>query len=105
MQKRQFRQGDVLLEPVGVIPDGLTVVAKVEGKVILAYGEATGHHHAIEDPQVELYTDKEGNLWLHTGEDVYLTHQEHDTVTIPPGGYRVVKQKEYTPEAIRNVAD
>lgn len=105
MQKQLLRQGDVLLEAVESIPAGLSAVKKENGKVILAYGEVTGHHHAIEDPQVELYTDKDGNLWLQTGKDVELTHQEHNTVAVPPGNYRVVKQKEYTPQAIRNVAD
>jgi hypothetical protein len=36
---------------------------------------------------------------------VDLTHQEHDTISVPPGKYRKVIQVEYTPAALRNVAD
>jgi hypothetical protein len=34
-----------------------------------------------------------------------LRHEEHTAVVLPPGIYEVVIQREYTPEAIRNVAD
>jgi hypothetical protein len=41
------RQGDVLLIPVDEIPAGLKTVPRDNGRVILAYGEATGHAHAV----------------------------------------------------------
>jgi hypothetical protein len=36
---------------------------------------------------------------------VALEHDEHDAIHLPPGNYQVVRQREYTPEAIINVAD
>ena len=36
---------------------------------------------------------------------VELVHDEHDTLTIAPGAYKVIRQREYHPEEIRNVAD
>lgn len=47
----QFRQGDVFLE---LIEDASSVevgkrLARDKGRVVLAYGEVTGHAHAIEE--------------------------------------------------------
>ena len=34
-----------------------------------------------------------------------LTHDEHGPITLEPGVYKVRIQREYSPEAIHNVAD
>ena len=34
-----------------------------------------------------------------------VTHEEHASIQLPKGNYRIVRQREYSPEAIRNVAD
>jgi hypothetical protein len=34
-----------------------------------------------------------------------LTHPEHASITLPAGSYQVRRQREYTPEAVRPVAD
>ena len=46
-------------------------------------------------------------LFMHVGGDapVALEHDEHETIQLPPGDYRIIRQREYSPEAIRNVAD
>lgn len=44
-----IRQGDVLLSPVKSLPAGCTEVPLDKGRIVLAYGEVTGHAHAIED--------------------------------------------------------
>jgi hypothetical protein len=36
---------------------------------------------------------------------VALEHEDHDTIMIPPGTYQVVRQREYSPGAVRYVAD
>lgn len=43
------RQGDVLLTPVSSLPAGCTEVPHDKGRIVLAYGEVTGHAHAIAD--------------------------------------------------------
>jgi hypothetical protein len=44
-----IRQGDVILIPVDSIPaNAVELDARQGGKVILAYGEVTGHHHRFE---------------------------------------------------------
>ena len=101
-----IRQGDVLLIPTSP-PTNHTPVKRDQGRVILAYGEATGHAHAIHHPNCDLVTtDAADELFLLVyGDDVDLVHQEHSTLTITPGSYRVVRQREYTPEAPVWVAD
>ena len=105
-----YRQGDVVLIPVAEIPRNTKPVNRENGRVILAHGEITGHHHSIVEHDVELVTTEQaGELraWLSvtTPEPVALVHQEHDTLLIPPGKYEVRRQREYAPEEIRRVQD
>ena len=77
------------------------------GRVILAHGEATGHAHAIKAEGAALFRDpKLMTIFMKvSGDAVALEHDEHKTITIPPGNYRVIRQREYSPSEIRNVAD
>jgi hypothetical protein len=75
---------------------------------VLAHGEATVHAHAIAAEAAALFRDS----WLAavfmtvSGDaPVALTHDEHGTIMIAPGQYQVVRQREYSPWAVRNVAD
>jgi hypothetical protein len=45
----QYRQGDVFIESATGIPKGARPVARVQGRIILAEGEVTGHAHAVLD--------------------------------------------------------
>lgn len=106
-----YRQGDVLLVRVNEIPGDAKPVKRENGRLVLAYGEVTGHHHSIAvQDGVELVTSEQADelrMWLSvtTDEPVALTHQEHATIMVPPGLYERRIQREYSPEAIRNVAD
>ena len=103
-----LRQGDVLMVPVAKLPAKLESVKRERGRLILAHGEATGHAHAIKDKRAALFRDpKLAALFMHVSGDtaVELEHDEHDTIEVPPGNYQVIRQREYSPEAIRNVAD
>jgi hypothetical protein len=116
----QYRQGDVLIERVDSLPK-LTGKPKIEnGRVILAHGEVTGHAHEIESPQlaslremkeaVRLLGDTDGaeamtQAGLMLTQDTGVIHQEHARIALPSGTYVVRRQREYSPEAIRNVAD
>lgn len=112
MIKGQFRQGDVLIEKIGAVK--LEKVMKPKGPVILANGEVTGHMHAVRDTRAVKHfapigEEEAGGLaqpmLLVIGQATEVTHQEHSTIELPPGNFRVSRQKEYAPEAIRNVAD
>lgn len=104
-----YRQGDVLIELIGPMPAKLKKMPRDNGKVILAYGEVTGHAHAIDDSHVDQFVaegDKSGVTFLEVREAmVALKHDEHATINLPPGRYRASIQREYHPEAIRRVAD
>lgn len=103
---QQYRQGDVFLEPVSTIPAKVRPLARVAGRLILAEGEVTGHHHAIADKEAELLVDDAEQVYLRImAAPAQLTHEEHAAIAIPPGSYRVVIQREYHPEAIRRVTD
>jgi hypothetical protein len=96
-----YRQGDVLLIRV----DTLFVtkgkkVAREDGRVVLAHGEATGHAHAIEAEGADLYEEADGKRFLQvTGATATLAHEEHGAVTLEPGVYEVRRQREYVPQA------
>jgi len=107
--REHYRQGDILLIPIDDVPRNAKAVNRENGKLILAHGEVTGHHHAFDTDvtNVELVT-KEGAAQLYLmvhGISAPLTHQEHATIDVAPGVYEVRRQREYSPEAIRNVAD
>ena len=98
-----FRQGDVLLEGVDGLPDGAEsrLLATDEGRVVLAYGEATGHVHAVPAEAGELLEVTTGDRvdrYLRLRSRTQLTHQEHGTIDLDPGVYRVRIQSEYVPD-------
>lgn len=112
---KTYRQGDVLIVAIDNAPENATSVKRENGRVVLAHGEVTGHSHAILDKHAELVTtddrlvavDQAAALYLlvHGTKPVDLVHQEHDTITIDPGHYKVIRQTEYTPERLVQVQD
>lgn len=105
----QFRQGDVMVRSVAAIPANATEV-KNEGRIVLAYGEVTGHAHAIAINEAQEFSFAEAGGIVRRFLKVFerganLKHEEHATIPLPPGLYEITQQREYTPEAIRNVAD
>ncbi len=115
-----YRQGDVLIQKIDTaIPTEATIVPLDKGRVVLAYGEVTGHSHAIADvdstsewgeafckPELKstLY-EWNGDRLLQIKQITALKHEEHAPITLEPGNYKVTIQKEYSPAAIRNVTD
>jgi hypothetical protein len=101
----QYRQGDVLVVAVDSIPVNAVAVSRTGGNVVLAYGEVTGHRHAIADRHAELIAgpdEQVEQLFLRiTGFAAILEHPEHKSITLPVGSYRVIRQREYTPAARR----
>jgi hypothetical protein len=94
------RQGDVLLVPVDSIPKGAsTIHSSVEGRNVLAYGEVTGHHHSVAVADSELVSAAE-QVYLRIMSATTLDHQEHGSIALAPGNYRVVRQREYRPDAL-----
>ena len=103
------RQGDVLVLGVEAIPDDAKPVTRDRGRVVLAYGEVTGHAHAIAARDATLL-ELDGERYLRVTAPVTLDHEEHATIELPPGSFRVVIQREYVPselpeQAWRRVVD
>jgi hypothetical protein len=103
----QYRQGDVLLVAVPAIPENARPRPRDQGRIVLALGEATGHAHAIADPQATLLETLLQERFLHVLAEggVLLCHDEHDPVPLPQGAYQVRRQREYDPGDWRMVAD
>lgn len=99
-----YRQGDVLIIPTNEKPSG-EQIARDRERIVLAYGEVTGHAHAIMERDAALWDSGNGVRILAAKEPLRLVHEEHATINIPAGNYKIVQQREYHPDAIRNVAD
>lgn len=94
--ENQFRQGDVLLQPVDVLPAD-AVEMKVKGRVVLRYGEATGHAHAFYGRNtVRLFETPRKERFLRVVKVDALSHEEHSKINAPPGLYQLPTQTEWT---------
>ena len=99
-----YRQGDVLIVEVKSVPKAAKLRTD-KGDIILAHGEVTGHAHRIaETPSAKLWS-ADAERFLQVLETVSLKHEEHSTISLPPGSYQVVIQQQYTPGELRNVQD
>jgi hypothetical protein len=101
------------------------------GRIVLAEGESTGHSHEIfaaEEseaaiPAAEFFEEPSGRRVLMVTRPCVLRHQEHGPIALDPsapqqyrqgdvllspiglGAWEVLRQREYHPEAIRQVQD
>ena len=104
-----FRQGDVLIRQIVSIPSSAKYVTP-KGRIVLAHGEVTGHAHAIAEGHAREFSLAGAagvvRRFLNViSKNAEVRHEEHAPIPLPPGFYEIVQQREYTPEAIRNVAD
>lgn len=100
--KGQVRQGDVLVMPTKEVLTGTLQTGK---QIILAHGEATGHHHSVADRDAADWWKHGDEQSLDVKTPTEVQHQEHAPVPLTRGKKRVIQQREYSPAAIRNVAD
>ena len=92
------RQGDVLIRSISEIPKGLVQVPRdSHGRVILAEGEQTGHAHAVLGEVEFLAADLRDmeQTFLRVESEAEVVHEEHGTITLAPGDYEVIRQREY----------
>lgn len=108
-------QGDLYIRRIQVIPKDAVLVQPENGQYIVAHSE-TGHHHVVEErPNIKLYksddplvsylevieaTDKTEALLKHL-----RPFDTHETLGFPVGKFSLHRQREYTPEGWRMVAD
>lgn len=97
-----WRHGDVLIAEVDAIPPQATRLPHC----VLAEGELTGHSHRVDGSGVaELFAFGSDQFLRVHADSARIIHQEHRTITLPRGLYRVWQQREYSPEVIRIVRD
>lgn len=107
-------QGDLLLTRVDSIPNDAIEQHGTGGQHIVAHSE-TGHHHVVPAEGVRYFhaansPDFDGQVaFLEVDAPVDLRHlrgfDTHETISIPPGMYRLNQQREYTPEGFRRALD
>lgn len=101
-QKALYRHGDVLVAKVRGIPAS---AAKCH-HLVLAEGEMTGHSHRVASAKSAELWQAGPDLFLRVlADSATLIHQEHGPIELPRGEYRVWRQREYSPQAIRVVRD
>ena len=83
------RQGDVLLVKITELP--LNIVKKDK---VLAYGEVTGHKLRFSSEQVTVFKNGNDEQFVQVLESSPLLHEEHETVVVPKGVFKVVLQRE-----------
>ena len=103
---KMIQQGDVCLEAVDVIPKTAKKMELVDGMFVLAYGEVTGHKHALDAEGVECFEEGD-KIYVRVSREAKLKHEEHNTITVPTGIYEVTGVKEYDhfTEEARRVVD
>jgi len=111
------RQGDVFLRRIDALPEDLADHPRDKiGRIVLAYGERSGHAHAIRDPHVvglRLAGSEEVDFIEVGGSGAVLNHEyesgvmaEHHPIALEPGLYQVVRQREYVaPDIERRAVD
>lgn len=111
-----YRQGDVLLVPVPQLPPDLTQVLEGPGgRIVLAYGEASGHAHtfapkavtalrhwrsAIDMPDY-ITVPRRGAQLQH--ENLTGGAADHAPIALPPGHYQVVRQRQQGAPGVRPI--
>ncbi len=103
-------QGDILIQRIDKLPDGVVPVAPENGNVIVTHSE-TGHHHVMTMERTKAYRlpDSIMDIFLAVEQDDVLTHlRAHDThedILFRPNFYHIRRQREYVTEVFRSVED
>jgi len=102
-------QGDLNIFTCDEIPAGLKELQpEGDGNHILAHSE-TGHHHVIDGNTVRVFEEDEFIAYLDVKEQSNVVHlrgyDTHETIALPPGLYRIPKQREYVAEGFRRAVD
>lgn len=91
-----WRQGDILIVEADDWRANVTRdpdTKKVANGIVML-GEVTGHSHAVRGGATVLEDARE-QIFIDATETFELFHDEHDTIVIPEGFYRVIRQREY----------
>lgn len=102
------RHGDVVIYRLdGPAPELGEKIIPDNGKLVLAYGEATGHSHSLPEEIGDLYKNPNGDgMYLNVTRDgAKLSHEEHNTIDMPAGLYYVGIKRQHSPNGWDPVRD
>ena len=112
--KLMAAQGDFVIIRINELPEGIIPCNKKDGKWVVAHSE-TGHNHVMEAERVEMFKvelkadDAVFELYLNVLGDTQIEHirsyDTHEALNVPPGTYKIKRQREYTSEGWRRAAD
>ena len=116
--KNQGAQGDLMLQRISALPSGLVRVESENGGHVVAHSES-GHDHVItavkdrdKEDVVEMYRLPEEiyECFLLVKEPTPLVHNKtgpdaHKPLMVPPGIFKVRRQRQNTPSGMARVAD
>lgn len=103
-------QGDILIERVESVPEGLKQVAPVNGDLIVTHSES-GHHHVCDPVKSELFQYDLVTSYLNVkAKEDLLIHKKdgpdrHKTMMLKTGIYKIHRQVERTPKGWTRVED
>ena len=106
-----WRQGDVFIEEIKPGSREKQLADMKQTPIphgVMVHGEVTGHSHRIKDlSTAQLFAGKApGEMFMEvSAPTTQIVHEEHGTIELKKGLYRVWRQREYSPEAIRFVYD
>ena len=102
-------QGDLMIIPVNEIPGDAKEVKTKDKNHVVAHSE-TGHHHVLSAQCARVYVVASAMmLYAKVIEQTELTHlrpyDTHEALSLPPGNYQLLRQREGSPQGWRQVAD
>ena len=121
MNENHLQQGDVVIKRINALPEGLKKLNPLDRhnkkQIVLAFGEVTGHAHAIDmdkTADIDWCEDtKKGVFYFHIkrleGKDA-LKHEEHKnmpTTKLKPGIYTAstLLQEDMFSDLVKPVVD
>lgn len=100
-----YRQGDLLFIRINELPKR----TKKRTSDVILKGEATGHSHRLVGGQILVeywpFLRGEERLIMVVPQEAKVVHEEHATIVIPEGFWRVQRQREFSPEKNYHVLD
>ena len=119
--KKMGRQGDVLFIRVDSMPEGLVSYKGRKPGVITVSDSETGHDHDVleRDGDTEVRAFVEPNTSAENLMKMFLIvkgdspadvihnrdHHKHGTLSLGEGTWKVIRQRQMTPEGMRRVQD
>lgn len=119
-----YRHGDISFHPVTALPSNTKPA--IHRSYIVAYGEATGHHHELSfeskagvfegnipavpgttQPQITIHTCDDGRRLAELDYRTDLNHPEHGLLVLEKGIYEIKEEQtfDYFENSIKKVID